>query len=82
MSFQCVKCSGSGWVVATHKKNGGLYAFKCLCSSSRGRSLAASIPAWVDKYYKDYEPDNFVPSFPDPKGKIIEPKKLDDDIPF
>ena len=78
----CVKCSGSGFVVATHKKNGGLYAFRCLCAESRSRGISEKITPWTDRLCREFEPDQFTPEFPDPKKFIINPKEKTEDVPF
>lgn len=42
----CSRCNSSGFVVAKHKTQGGLYAFLCDCDIPRVRGLAKIIKPW------------------------------------
>lgn len=82
--MSCVRCNSSGWIVATAKSNGALYAFGCTCGIFGARGLSKQIPIWNDRLAKEYNVDFDIVFKPDLKLKTANQGKIDpsDDLPF
>jgi len=65
MSFGCFSCKGSGAIVATHRKTGYIYAFKCSCNSYPDRNK--NYPLWLSKHGHKYKADFIDSPPPDPR---------------
>jgi hypothetical protein len=60
----CLKCSGTGWVIAEHKENKGVYGFRCTCGSADRKGLSQSIDKWSDYLTRIFKVQ-FTPTTPD-----------------
>jgi hypothetical protein len=71
----CNFCKGSGWIVASNKKQGSIYGFRCSCY--KGNYLSKSIPEWnTRKHSLEYTADfeQTVAIIPDNKIKASDPE--------
>jgi hypothetical protein len=67
----CYRCRSSGFLVATSKKNGAIYAFVCGCSVSKSKGISRSIPLWSDRFASE-----FVLDAPETPQAQKEPEQL------
>lgn len=82
INLTCFRCRDSGFIVATHKNQNGLFAFKCGCGVSIRKGLSDSIPVWSSRHAPDFVPDEDsglggvlrAPSPVSPIKPIITPK--------
>lgn len=42
----CESCKNSGWITATHKQTGAVYAFRCHCPTPDKMNLSKHIASW------------------------------------
>lgn len=84
----CTICHGSGWIVASCKKQGGIFGFRCSCY--KANYLSKTIPEWnTHRHGINFQPDSEVihAPLPDFKKKAAEPVEYDleydlEDLPF
>jgi hypothetical protein len=89
----CHACGDSGSIVARHKVQGGLYAFRCGCNRNADRNR--NYPTWSARHEKDFALDyetvsNVAPArepikavFPKVDSQKLRANDFDDsDLPF
>ena len=95
--INCSYCNSSGWVTATSRDLGYIYAFRCTCDIPRRKQLSERIPLWTERFRGEFSTefsDSLIGAKPKEPLPNMQPKQDykilasdphfydDDDAPF